>query len=113
MDHAQHSAIVNFIWGIADDVLRDVYVRGKRLKLSSPFWQPEYYNHLIRDEEDLLHVIEYTLNNPAAPGLRNWRWVGVTSDLVLLLRGGTGVPPVVGEHGRDGHATLEEIADAD
>jgi type I restriction enzyme M protein len=29
MDHAQHSAIVNFIWGIADDVLRDVYVRGK------------------------------------------------------------------------------------
>ena len=29
MDHAQHSAIVNFIWGIADDVLRDLYVRGK------------------------------------------------------------------------------------
>ncbi|MGW2898045.1 type I restriction-modification system subunit M [Streptomyces sp. NPDC001212] len=26
---AQHSRIVNFIWGIADDVLRDVYVRGK------------------------------------------------------------------------------------
>src|SRR4051794_113011 len=29
MDHAQHNAIVNFIWNIADDVLRDVYVRGK------------------------------------------------------------------------------------
>ena len=25
----QHSVIVNFIWGIADDVLRDLYVRGK------------------------------------------------------------------------------------
>lgn len=24
-----HNAIANFIWGIADDVLRDVYVRGK------------------------------------------------------------------------------------
>ncbi|MDR0472702.1 MAG: type I restriction-modification system subunit M N-terminal domain-containing protein, partial [Treponema sp.] len=24
-----HSQIVNFIWGIADDCLRDVYVRGK------------------------------------------------------------------------------------
>ena len=24
-----HNTIVNFIWGIADDVLRDVYVRGK------------------------------------------------------------------------------------
>ena len=29
MDHATHNAIVNFIWNIADDVLRDVYVRGK------------------------------------------------------------------------------------
>jgi type I restriction enzyme M protein len=29
MDHAQHNQIVNFIWGIADDILRDVYVRGK------------------------------------------------------------------------------------
>lgn len=29
MDQAQHSTISNFIWSIADDVLRDVYVRGK------------------------------------------------------------------------------------
>src|SRR4051794_4509293 len=29
MDSATHNAIVNFIWGIADDVLRDLYVRGK------------------------------------------------------------------------------------
>ncbi len=29
MDNAQHNTIVSFIWSIADDVLRDVYVRGK------------------------------------------------------------------------------------
>ena len=29
MDLAQHNMIVSFIWGIADDCLRDVYVRGK------------------------------------------------------------------------------------
>jgi type I restriction enzyme M protein len=29
MNGAQHTKIVNFIWGIADDVLRDLYVRGK------------------------------------------------------------------------------------
>jgi type I restriction enzyme M protein len=29
MNYIQHSSIANFIWGIADDVLRDVYVRGK------------------------------------------------------------------------------------
>ena len=29
MDSALHSRIISFIWGIADDVLRDLYVRGK------------------------------------------------------------------------------------
>jgi len=29
MDNQTHSHIVSFIWGIADDCLRDVYVRGK------------------------------------------------------------------------------------
>lgn len=29
MDQGQHNTIINFIWGIADDVLRDLYVRGK------------------------------------------------------------------------------------
>jgi len=29
MDQAQHNAIVSFIWSIASDVLRDLYVRGK------------------------------------------------------------------------------------
>jgi type I restriction enzyme M protein len=29
MDNATHNTLVNFIWNIADDVLRDVYVRGK------------------------------------------------------------------------------------
>ena len=29
MNGALHSKIANFIWGIADDVLRDLYVRGK------------------------------------------------------------------------------------
>ena len=29
MDNQVHNQIVSFIWGIADDCLRDVYVRGK------------------------------------------------------------------------------------
>ena len=29
MDQSQLSSLTNFIWNIADDVLRDVYVRGK------------------------------------------------------------------------------------
>ena len=29
MDQATHSKIVAFLWGIADDVLRDLFKRGK------------------------------------------------------------------------------------
>ena len=29
MEQSQLAWITNFIWGIADDVLRDIYVRGK------------------------------------------------------------------------------------
>ena len=29
MDQATHNKIVSFIWGIADDVLRDLFKRGK------------------------------------------------------------------------------------
>jgi len=31
MEQGQLTWIANFIWGIADDVLRDLYVRGKQL----------------------------------------------------------------------------------
>lgn len=37
MSHSQHNKIVNFIWGIADDVLRDVFVRGKYRDVILPF----------------------------------------------------------------------------
>ncbi len=29
MNHSVHNKLVSFIWSIADDCLRDVYVRGK------------------------------------------------------------------------------------
>lgn len=37
MNQVQHNAIVNFIWNIADDVLRDVYTRGKYRDIILPF----------------------------------------------------------------------------
>jgi REP element-mobilizing transposase RayT len=40
------------------------------------FWQPEYYDHLIRDENDLWTKIRYVLENPARAGLRDWPWSG-------------------------------------
>lgn len=37
MNTASHSRIVSLIWGIADDVLRDLYVRGKYRDVILPF----------------------------------------------------------------------------
>ena len=37
MNSTTHTKIVSFIWGIADDVLRDLYVRGKYRDVILPF----------------------------------------------------------------------------
>ena len=37
MEQGQLNWITNFIWGIADDVLRDLYVRGK-YRDAAPQW---------------------------------------------------------------------------
>jgi REP element-mobilizing transposase RayT len=31
----------------------------------APFWQRNYYKHVIRDGEDLTYIREYVVNNPA------------------------------------------------
>lgn len=49
------------------------------LKRSGSFWQPEYYDHLIRSEEDFRHSINYVLGNPQKAGLKHWPWIGVGS----------------------------------
>jgi Rad3-related DNA helicase/REP element-mobilizing transposase RayT len=43
---------------------------------SGEFWQAEYYDHLVRDNDDLEHCIEYAWGNPDAAGLEDWKWRG-------------------------------------
>jgi REP element-mobilizing transposase RayT len=40
-------------------------------------WQREYYDHLLRDEAEFIHAVEYILDNPRRAGLRDWPWVYV------------------------------------
>jgi REP element-mobilizing transposase RayT len=42
-----------------------------------PFWQREYYDHLIRDEVELKRAIRYIAANPEKANLKNWKWVWV------------------------------------
>jgi endogenous inhibitor of DNA gyrase (YacG/DUF329 family)/REP element-mobilizing transposase RayT len=40
-----------------------------------PFWQREYYDHLIRDQADFERCLEYVAENPRRAGLKDWPWV--------------------------------------
>ena len=51
------------------------------LQRTGHFWQAEYYDHLIRDENELKAQIRYVLENPEKAGLRDWRWAGSMVDL--------------------------------
>jgi len=39
------------------------------LKREGPFWQPQYHDHAIRDNEDLKSVVQYVLHNPVRADL--------------------------------------------
>ncbi len=45
------------------------------LKRSGALWGREYYDHLIRDRDQLHRIVRYVTNNPIKAGLKNWAWV--------------------------------------
>ncbi len=44
------------------------------LKRTGPFWRTEYYDHIIRNQSEFTHCMEYTWMNPDKAGLREWKW---------------------------------------
>jgi REP element-mobilizing transposase RayT len=55
------------------------------LGVGGAFWQREYYDHLIRDEQALWRFIDYVVQNPIKANLLNWRWVEVSLPLEPAL----------------------------
>jgi REP element-mobilizing transposase RayT len=60
---------------------------NKLLGRTGAFWQPEYYDHLTRDEDDLVHAVEYAYHNPGHAGWENWPWRGLSEELVAEVLG--------------------------
>ncbi|PWT87523.1 MAG: hypothetical protein C5B54_12195 [Acidobacteria bacterium] len=62
---------------------------NKILQTYGKFWQDEYYDHLIRNDDDFAHSIEYTLNNPVKAGFcklwKEWLWSGCSQKVSDLL----------------------------
>ncbi len=56
MNHNQHNTLISFIWSIADDVLRDVYTRGKYRDIILPFTVLRRLDALLEPTKD--NVIE-------------------------------------------------------
>ena len=52
MDHATHNKIVSFIWSIADDCLRDVFVRGKYRDVILPMFVLRRIDCLLEDTKE-------------------------------------------------------------
>ena len=50
---------------------------NRLLKRSGAFWQREYYDHLVRSEDEFYRIVNYIAENPNRARLRDWRWMGV------------------------------------
>lgn len=49
---------------------------NRTLAREGTFWQPEYYDRIVRNESELERSIEYVLDNPKNAGLPDWAWSG-------------------------------------
>jgi type I restriction enzyme M protein len=62
MNNKSHNQIVSFIWGIADDVLRDVFVRGKYRDIILPFTVLRRLDALLVPTKDkVLETVEFLI----------------------------------------------------
>ncbi|HPO78090.1 MAG TPA: class I SAM-dependent DNA methyltransferase, partial [Thermoclostridium caenicola] len=68
MDNQLHNSIVSFIWGIADDCLRDVYVRGKYRDVILPMTVIRRLDAMLEDTKQAVLEMKKTLD---AAGITN------------------------------------------
>ena len=70
MDHSAHNKLISFIWSIADDCLRDVYVRGKYRDVILPMVVLRRLDTLLEPtKEAVLAEVKYQLEEMDATEL--------------------------------------------
>ena len=70
MDNQVHNQIVSFIWGIADDCLRDVYVRGKYRDVILPMTVIRRLDTMLEDSKESVLATKKKLD--AAGFVNQW-----------------------------------------
>lgn len=62
MDNQEYNSIVSFIWGIADDCLRDVYVRGKYRDVILPMTVIRRLDAMLEDSKEKVLALKKMLD---------------------------------------------------
>ncbi len=74
--------IVAFVGQVKNLVQRAVW----RLGVEGRFWQRSFWDHFLRQDEDVEIAVRYVLNNPVRAGLvREWREYPFSGSLVFSL----------------------------
>ena len=101
---------------VAIQMLKQIVSRKLRPAESKRFWQPRYYDFLVKDEATRTEKLTYIHNNPVERGLcarpEDWPWssflhsatghrgvVEIESEWTALAREKSGQPLVPGLHG--------------
>ena len=67
MDNQVHNQIVSFIWGIADDCLRDIYVRGKYRDVILPMTVIRRLDAMLEDSKAAVLDMQKKLDAAGIP----------------------------------------------
>jgi len=85
--------IVTFVGQFKNLVQREAW----RLGVTGAFWQPSFWDHFLRKDEQLEHVVEYAFNNPVRSGLveRWWDYRYSGSSVFERVEPGGGQAPAL------------------
>ncbi len=79
---SQESSIMDFLRDFKSLCTRAAWEQGHVGRV----WQPRFYDHFLRGEEDLRRVVEYLLGNPVRKGMvAEWRDYPYCGSLVFDL----------------------------
>lgn len=81
---------------------------NKRLKQEGSFWQAEYYDHIVRHEDELAGLVEYVWLNADTAGFEDWKWRGKDDQSIRDVVGNVAIEEdeqKKQKHGLVAHAT--------
>ena len=78
---------------------------NRRLDRQGALWMDEYYDHLIRDEDDFRNQVDYVLANPEKADLQEWPWFGMADSISDQERG----QDALETRGRDARDTITHV----